>query len=90
MCPGPKRNQLETPGGAKSFLRGAQIFLTVSNSFKLYAAHFSREGENLSRGGLLPPCAPLVTGLDVPHAYLKNKMKVPTQLKNNLKSGIIK
>jgi len=54
MCPGPKRNQLETPGGAKSFLRGAQIFLTVSNSFKLYAAHFSREGENLSRGGFSP------------------------------------
>ena len=29
------RNQLGTAGGAKSFLRGAQIFWTISNSFKL-------------------------------------------------------
>jgi len=29
------RNQLGTPGVAKSFLRGAQIFQTMSNSFQL-------------------------------------------------------
>jgi len=27
------RNQLGTPGGAKSFLRGAQIFQAMSNTF---------------------------------------------------------
>jgi len=27
------RNQLGTPGGAKRFLRGAQIFWTMSNIF---------------------------------------------------------
>jgi len=48
------RGQLGTLGRAKSFLRGAQIFQTLnlkkellmSNSFKLYPTHFSREGEN--------------------------------------------
>jgi len=30
---GHARNKLETPRGAKSFLRGAQCFLTMSNSF---------------------------------------------------------
>jgi len=34
-------NQLGTPGGAKSFPRGAQIFKTMSNSFKLCPTHFS-------------------------------------------------
>ena len=34
------RNQLGIPGGAKSFLRGAQIFLTLPNSFKLCPTHF--------------------------------------------------
>ena len=38
------RNQLETPGGEKSFLRRAQIFWTTSNSFKLYPTHFFRGG----------------------------------------------
>jgi len=41
------RNQLGTPGGAKSFLRGAQIFLTMCNNFKLHPTHFSRQGEKL-------------------------------------------
>jgi len=36
------RNQLGIPGGAKSFLRGGQIFWIVSNSFKLCPTHFSR------------------------------------------------
>jgi len=36
------RNQLGTPGGAKSFLRGAQNFQTMSNSFKLCPTQFSR------------------------------------------------
>jgi len=40
-------NQLGTPGGAKSFLRGAHIFWTVSNSFKLCPTHFSSGGEKL-------------------------------------------
>jgi len=39
------RNQLGTPGRAKSFLRGAQIFWTMSNSFKRFPTHFSRGGE---------------------------------------------
>ena len=49
------RNQLGTPGGAKSFLREAQIFWTMSNTFKLYPTHFSREGEKFSRWALPPP-----------------------------------
>jgi len=43
------RNQLGTPGGAKSFLRGAQIFKTMSISFKPCPTHFSKEGENFCR-----------------------------------------
>jgi len=43
------RNQIGTPGGAKSFLRGAQIFGTMSNIFKLCPTHFTRGGENFSR-----------------------------------------
>jgi len=34
--------QLGTPGGAKSFLSGAQMFQTLSNSFKLCPTHFSK------------------------------------------------
>ena len=45
------RNQLWTPVGAKSFLRGAQFFLTVSNSFKLRPTYFSR-------GAKFFPCPP--------------------------------
>jgi len=55
------RNQLGTPGGAKSFLRGAQFFWTMSNSFKLYQTHFSRGAKNFL-GRASPP---LVTGLVV-------------------------
>jgi len=53
------RNQLETPGMAKSFLRGAQIFQTMSNSFQLRPADLSRGG----RKGLQGASPPLVTGL---------------------------
>jgi len=42
LCRGQARNKLGTPEGAKKFVRGAQIFWTMSNSFKLYATHFSR------------------------------------------------
>jgi len=38
------RNQLGTPGEGKSVLRGAQFFWTISNTFKLYPTHFSKEG----------------------------------------------
>jgi len=41
------RNQLGTPGGA-------QIFLTMSNSFEPCPTHFSRGDEKFSRG-LRPP-----------------------------------
>ena len=52
------RNQLGTSGGAKSFLRGAQIFWTMSNSFKQYPTHFSRGAKNFL-GGIRPsPSAP--------------------------------
>ena len=56
------RNQLGTPGGAKSFLWGAQIFLTMSNSFKLRPTALSRGSEKFCKGGFSPLC-PLVTGL---------------------------
>jgi len=56
---GQARNQLGTPGGAKSFPKGAQIFWNMSNSFKIYPTNFSKGGKKISRGGF----APLVTGL---------------------------
>jgi len=46
-------------GGAKSFPRGAQLFLTLSNIFKLRPTHFSRGAKIFLRGASLP----LVTGL---------------------------
>ena len=49
------RNQLGTLRGAKSFLRGAQIFWTMSNSFKIYPTNFSRGGAKIFLGGLRPP-----------------------------------
>jgi len=33
-------NQVGTPGGAKCFLKGAQIFQTMSNAFKLMSNTF--------------------------------------------------
>jgi len=47
--------------GAKSFLRGAEIFSAMSNSFKLCPTNSSR-GVNFSRG-LCSPAPPLVTSL---------------------------
>jgi len=48
-------NQLETPGVAKSFLRGAQIFQTMSNDFQLCPTDFSRGGEKFFRGSFSSP-----------------------------------
>ena len=53
------RNQLGTPGGAKSFPRGGQFFWTMSNSFKTCPTHFSCGGENFSRGGIAPGSGPV-------------------------------
>jgi len=51
-------NQVGTPGGAKCFLKGAQIFQTMSNAFKLYVQHiFPGEGENFL-GVLSSPAPP--------------------------------
>jgi len=49
------RNQLWTPGGAKSFLGAGQFFKTMSNSFKLRPTHFSCGDENFSWGAFVPP-----------------------------------
>jgi len=40
------RKQFETLVGAKSFLIGARIFETMSNSFKTCPTHFSRGAKN--------------------------------------------
>ena len=40
--------------GRKSFLRGAQIFWTMSNNFKRCPTHFSRGGRKFLSGGLAP------------------------------------
>ena len=53
LASGKARNQLGTPGGPKSFPRGAQIFWTISNIFKLCPTHFYR-GPKFSRRGLAP------------------------------------
>ena len=55
------RKQLGTPGVAKSFLRGPQIFQTVSTGFQLCPTDFSMGGKKVCRGGFAP--YPLVTGL---------------------------
>ena len=56
-------NQLGTPGGAKSFLRGAEIFWTMSNIFKLCPTHFFQNisnkfsrGAKIFLGALRSPC----------------------------------
>jgi len=46
------RNQLGTPGVAKSFLRGSQIFQTMSNSLQLTMPQ--QVGERFCRGGFSP------------------------------------
>jgi len=48
------RNQLGPPGGAKGFLRGAQIFKTMSNGFELVPAHCSNGGEKYCKGAQSP------------------------------------
>jgi len=47
------RNQLGTPRGAKSFLRAAQIFKTMSNNFN-YVLHIFPGGEKKFAGGFSP------------------------------------
>ena len=56
-CAWQAGNELWTPGGAKSSLRGAQIFWTVSNHFKL-VQHIFPGGEKFSRGVSPPLCPP--------------------------------
>jgi len=46
------RNQLRTPEVAKSFLKGAHIFQTMSNSFQLYPKDFSLGGRKGLQGRL--------------------------------------
>jgi len=54
------RNQLGTPGVAKSFLRGAQLFKNMSNSFQLCPTDFSRGGTNFCIGAKRPVVTVLV------------------------------
>jgi len=42
QCYRQARSQLGTPGWAKSFLRGAQIFEPMSINFELFPTHISR------------------------------------------------
>ena len=53
----PRPVTSRTPGGAKSFLRGAHIFWEMSNCLKLFPSHFYRGGEKICRGAK-PSCAP--------------------------------
>ena len=57
-CHTQARNQLGTPGVAKSFLRGAHIFQTMSNSFQLCPTDFSRGGKKFCRRGFATPATP--------------------------------
>jgi len=52
------RDQLGTPSGVKSFLRGVQIFKTMSNTF-------FQTWRKLLQGRRCPPCAYLVTALPI-------------------------
>ena len=53
------RNQLGTPGGAKSFLRGAQIFGLCPIALNHVQHIFPGGGEKFSRGGFALPALPL-------------------------------
>jgi len=58
ICETPRpRNQLGTSSGAKSFLRGAQIFQTMSNSFKTCPTHYCSGAKKILGGASrsLPP-----------------------------------
>jgi len=55
------RNQLGTPEGAKSYLRGVQMFSTMSNTF------FQR-GQNIFRGGFTPLHLPSYGSATTPEA----------------------
>jgi len=55
------RNQLGTPGVPKSFLRGAQIFQAMSNSFQRCPTDFCKGGGKVSQWAK-PPCSPTVYG----------------------------
>jgi len=65
MCYAQARNQLGSPGMAKSILRRAQSFSNycISNSFQLCPTAFSTGGEKVCRGVFVPPCDPVVTSL---------------------------
>jgi len=61
LCTGPvvqARNQLGTPGGAESFLRGTQFFKIMSNTFILCPTHFSRGVEKNFTGASPPGYGP--------------------------------
>jgi len=49
------RNQFGTPGGAKSFLRRALIFLTTSNRFKVCMSNTFFQGVRKILQGVSPP-----------------------------------
>jgi len=72
------RNQLRTPGGAKSFLRGAQIFGTMSNNFKRRPIHFSWGAKKIPRW-----LCPLVMGLL--RRYLNWNLRVQDRNRNSQK-----
>jgi len=73
-------NQLGTPGGAKSFPRGAKIF-EICPIFLKYAQHIFLEGANNFLGGGFHPLAlPLVTGLPI-------VIQGPFSLKTDLNSA---
>jgi len=66
------RNQLGTPGGVKSFPRGAHIFSTMSNIFKLYPTHFPG-------GGLCPHAPPWLRAWLQVRISEENKLNATTQ-----------
>ena len=78
----PGSLELRTPGGAKSFPRGAQIFWTVSNIFKLCTTHFFRGYEKFPRGTSPPlhplwlrACSLVLVGF-VPVVWIKMDLKI--------------
>ena len=69
-------NQLGTPGGARSFQIGSQIFWTTANSFKRCPTHFSRGAKNFLEGASSPlrppgygPCSK--QGYHIPSLFLR-------------------
>jgi len=75
IAPKQARNQIGTLGGAKSFLRGAQIFKIISSSSKLYPTHFPGDEKSFSSQSITKSRYKLLCGCRTCMGRLKLKSR---------------